>query len=79
MAYGETRWLICTSKTENCPIVKFYVRMHLLFLKFLSSSGVFLTFLSGFSISKLVYVEDVFNVNTFLKSKYKCEYKRLFI
>ena len=35
--------------------------------------------LSGFSISKLAKVDDCFNVNIFLKCKYKCKYKQLFI
>ena len=45
------------------------------FLKFLSSSGVILTFcaigtqLAGFSISRLANVEDYFNVNIFFKCK----------
>ena len=49
--------------------------MQMLFLKFLSSSGVTLFFLAiatqlpGFSISRLVNVEDFFNVNIFFKCK----------
>ena len=35
--------------------------------------------LPGFFIIRLANVEDYFNVNTFFKCKYKCEYKRLFI
>ena len=69
---------LAQGETENCPKVKSYVKMQILFLKFIFSYGVFLTFLI-YQINYLVSlanVKDLFNVNISFICKYKCEYKR---